>query len=187
MTTTFEPCNQNLFTHFVGLDVGLKRTFICVVDSTGKQLLACEVATNTDAIHRKLEQLMLPHGKIQLGLETGQLSIYLSKALRAKGWQVVCMDARQVATALSTVVNKTDPNDARGIAHLLRCGLYREVHVKSDDACDKRIILASRKQLMMQVGSLESSLRGLLKIHGVKGNASLVSSEGLRKSMSLAS
>jgi transposase len=152
--------------YYAGLDVGLKRTSVCVVDETGRQAHACEVASDAEAISRTLAKLALTYQTV--GLETGQLSIYLSKALRAKGWKVVCMDARQVAAALSTQVNKTDRNDARGIAHLLRCGLYREVHVKSDAACDRRILLASRRQLMTQKGSIEATLRGLLKIHGVK-------------------
>jgi transposase len=151
--------------YYAGLDVGLRSTFICVVDSAGKQVHECEVASDAEVIGRKLASLELPYGLV--GLETGQLSIYLSKALRVQGWPAVCMDARQVAAALSTVVNKTDKNDARGIAHLLRCGLFREVHVKSDAACDSRILLAARRQLVTQVGSLESTIRGLLKIHGV--------------------
>ena len=76
--------------YYAGLDVGLRSTFICVVDATGEQLHACEVASDAEAIH-------------------------LSKALRTKRLPVVCMDARKVATALSTVVNKTDKNDARAI------------------------------------------------------------------------
>jgi len=152
-------------TYYAGLDVGLRRTSICVVDEQGKQARACEVATDAEVIVKALAKLK--RKQVTVGLETGQLSIFLTKALRAKGWKVVCMDARQVAAALSTQVNKTDRNDARGIAHLLRCGLYREVHVKSDAACDRRIVLASRRQLMTQVAGLESTLRGLLKIHGV--------------------
>ena len=151
--------------YYTGLDVGLRSTFICVVDNEGRQVHASEVASDADVIARRLASLGLEYHRV--GLETGQLSIHLSKALRAKGLPVVCMDARHVAAALSTQVNKTDANDARGIAHLLRCGLFREVHVKSDDACDKRILLASRRQLKTQVGALESTIRGLLKIHGV--------------------
>lgn len=151
--------------YYAGLDVGLRSTFICVVDVNGTQVHESEVASEAGAIAVKLKSLKLKYKLV--GLETGQLSIHLSKTLRKLGLPVVCMDARQVAAALSTVVNKTDKNDARGIAHLLRCGLYREVHVKSDDACNKRILLASRRQLKVQVASLESTIRGLLKIHGV--------------------
>ena len=151
---------------YAGLDVGLSSTFICVVDASGKQLHASEVVSDAAVIARTLRGLKVEYQLV--GLETGQLSIHLTKALQAEGLPAVCMDARQVAAALSTVVNKTDKNDARGIAHLLRCGLFRQVHVKSDDACDKRILLASRRQLMNQAGALESSIRGLMKIHGVR-------------------
>lgn len=152
--------------YFAGLDVGLKNTAICVVDDRGNQLDSFEVETDPIVISNKLKQLNLP--SICLGLETGQLSIYLSRSLRDMGWELACMDARQVAAALSVQINKTDKNDAYGIAHLLRCGLYREVHVKSEEACDRRVLLASRRQLMEQAASLESSIRGLLKIYGVK-------------------
>jgi transposase len=151
--------------YYAGLDVGLKSTSICVVDSVGKQIHACEVASEVDVISRKLASFKLTYALV--GLETGQLAIHLSKGLRKHGLNLVCIDARQVAAALSTQVNKTDKNDARGIAHLLRCGLYREVHVKSDEACGKRILLASRRQLITQLGSIEATIRGLLKIHGV--------------------
>lgn len=151
--------------YYAGLDVGLKSTFICIVDSVGRQMHACEVVSDAAVIGRTLASLKLEYTLV--GLETGQLSIHLSKALRALGLPAVCMDARQVSAALSTTINKTDKNDARGIAHLLRCGLFRAVHVKSDAACDSRILLASRRQLMVQVASLESTIRGLLKIHGV--------------------
>lgn len=151
--------------HYAGLDVGLRATHICVVDGLGNQLLSKEVASDADVIASELGTLKVSYQLV--GLETGQLSIHLTKALQALGLPAVCMDARQVAAALSTVVNKTDKNDAYGIAHLLRCGLFREVHVKSDDACDKRILLASRRQLMNQAGALEASIRGLMKIHGV--------------------
>lgn len=151
--------------YYAGLDVGLHTTHICVVDREGKQVHACEVASDVAVLHRTLAGLGVEYQLV--GLETGQLSIHLSKALRALGLPVECMDARQVAAALSTTINKTDKNDARGIAHLLRCGLFRAVHVKSDAACDSRILLASRRQLMVQVASLEATIRGLLKIHGV--------------------
>ena len=152
--------------YYVGLDVGLRKTAICVLDATGKELAAFEVISEPEVISRSLERF--ESESLLLGLETGQLSIYLSKGLRSLGYDAVCMDARHVANSLSCVVNKTDKNDAYGIAHLLRCNLYREVHVKSDEACDLRIILAARKQLVEQVGCLESSIRGLFKIYGVK-------------------
>lgn len=137
-----------------------------MVDAQGEQLQACDVASDIESIAKALNDLNVSYKLV--GLETGQLSIYLSKGLRKLGFEVVCMDARQVAAALSVKINKTDKNDAYGIAHLLRCGLYKQVHIKSDEACDKRVLLASRRQLMEQSAALESSIRGLLKIYGVK-------------------
>lgn len=150
---------------YAGLDVGLKRTFVCVVDGTGQRIHESDVASDAAVIANRLASLKVEYKLV--GLETGQLAIHLTKALKAHGLPAVCMDARQVAAALSTKVNKTDKNDAYGIAHLLRCGLFKEVHVKSDEACDRRILLASRRQLMTQIAGLESTIRGLLKIHGV--------------------
>jgi transposase len=151
--------------YFAGLDVGLHKTAICVVDEAGRQLLAVEVASEAAVMDKLLRRFT--DAPLKLGLETGQLSIHLTRSLRALGYDAVCMDARQVAVALSTVVNKTDANDARGIAHLLRCGLYREVHIKSEEAVDRRVLLASRKQVLTQVAALESSIRGLCKLYGV--------------------
>lgn len=158
-----KPLQSSHPMHYAGLDVGLRTTHVCVVNAEGKQVLYKEVVSDAEVIF----QTIAAQACQLVGLETGQLSIHLTKALRAKGLKVVCMDARQVAAALSTKVNKTDKNDAYGIAHLLRCGLYREVHVKSDNACDTRILLASRRQLLQQAGALEASIRGLMKIHGV--------------------
>lgn len=151
--------------YYAGLDVGLKRTFICIVDADGKVIQEDAVASDADAIHQALENRHVKYDRV--GMETGQLSIWLCKGLAAKGLPVVCMDARTVAAALSTQVNKTDRNDARGIAHLLRCGLFREVHVKSDASCEQKLLLGARRQLMEQVGALECSIRGLLKIYGI--------------------
>ena len=152
--------------YFVGLDVGLHKTAICVVDGEGRPVWSGDVASEAEVIAGALSRYA--SSPLKLGLETGQLSIHLTRSLRALGYDTVCMDARQVAAALSTVVNKTDANDARGIAHLLRCGLYRAVHVKSEEAVDRRVLLASRQQMLAQVAALESSIRGLLKLYGVK-------------------
>ncbi len=146
--------------------MGLHKTAICVMDESSKILLAQEVASEAEVIARALKRY--DASQLKLGLETGQLSIHLTRRLRQLGYDAVCMDARQVAAALSTVINKTDANDARGIAHLLRCGLYRSVHVKSEDAIDKRVLLASRKQVLGQVAALESSIRGLCKLYGLR-------------------
>jgi transposase len=152
--------------YYAGLDVGLKSTFICVADSEGMVVHEEEVASDASAIAQALRRRKVCYERV--GLETGQLSIWLTKGLAGEGLPVVCMDARQVAAGLSARINKTDKNDARGIAHLLRCGLYREVHIKSDQACDQKLLLGARRQLVEQIGALQGSIRGLLKIHGIR-------------------
>lgn len=53
-----------------------------------------------------------------VGLEAGTLTQHLTYGLEASGFEVVCMEARQVKAALSAMRNKTDKNDAREIARL---------------------------------------------------------------------
>ena len=57
-----------------------------------------------------------------------------ARGLQALGYDVVCMEARQVSAALSAIRNKTDKNDARGIAQVVRSGWYQPVHMKSRES-----------------------------------------------------
>jgi len=81
-------------------------------------------------------------------METGQLSTWLS--LRRLDLPVVCLDARHAKAALSLQVNKTDDNDAHGLAQIVRTGWYREVAVKSMDSQAVRVLLMARAQLISQ-------------------------------------
>lgn len=110
----------------------------------------------------------LPNMLTVLGLETGNLTPWLTAGLRAEGFRVVVMEARQVKTTLSSLRNKTDRNDARGIAQILRTGWYREVHVKSLESQRLKTLLAARKALLRRRIDLENEVRGLLKVYGVK-------------------
>jgi transposase len=101
-----------------------------------------------------------------IGLESGQLSIWLCKALRGLGYPAVCVDARHMAAALGARTNKNDRNDARGIARMMQAGLYKEVHVKSEESCARKVLLGSRRQLVGQRQQLKGTVRGLLKIYG---------------------
>jgi transposase len=116
-----------------------------------------------DAFLRKLGlEIML------VGLEAGTLTQYLTYGLRDAGYQVVCMEARQVKVALSAMRNKTDKNDARGIAQLLRTGWYSPVHVKSIESHQIRALLSSRKAVLTKCVDLENEIRGLFKVFGIK-------------------
>ena len=77
-----------------------------------------------------------------VALEAGTLTQWLTQGSRAAGHRVVVLEARQVKTTLSSLRSKTDRNDARGIAQILRTGWYREVHVKGLDASAPEVLFA---------------------------------------------
>jgi transposase len=81
---------------------------------------------------------------------------------------VICVEPRHVKAALAAQINKTDCNDARGIAQMMRVGLYRSVHVKSEASMEKRTLLAARKLLQGQNRAIENDVRGLLRSFGLK-------------------
>jgi transposase len=96
----------------------------------------------------------------QVGFETGTLTQYLTYGLQKAGFEVICLEARQTAATLAAMRNKTDRNDARGLAQILRSGWYRTVHVKSLESHQVRALLASRKAILTKCVDLENELRG---------------------------
>jgi transposase len=99
-----------------------------------------------------------------VGFEAGTLTQYLTYGLQAAGFEVICLEARQVSAALAAMRNKTDSNDARGIAQILRTGWYSRVHVKSLESHQIRLLLSSRKAVLSKCIDLENELRGPLKV-----------------------
>lgn len=157
--------------HFAGLDVGLHKTALCIVDESGTVLLERSLASEIDDVVAALRAFGKEIGSV--GLEAGTLTQWLAYGLRAAGFKPVVMEARQVNATLSAMRNKTDRNDARGIAQILRTGWYRPVHVKSIESHYTRTILAARKALLRKCIDLENEVRGLLKVFGVKVVAGL--------------
>jgi transposase len=153
-------------TCYAGLDVSLRSTNICVVDDEG--LLVAEGKTDSDVaeIIAFLDEFAVEVS--QIGLEAGTLTQYLTYGLQFAGFDVVCMEARQVKAALSAMRNKTDKNDARGIAQLLRSGWYSRVHVKSIKSHQVRALLSSRRAVLAKCIDLEQEIRGLFKVFGIK-------------------
>lgn len=150
---------------YVGLDVSQKETEICVVDGEGRRLWRGKCTSRPEAIAEALQQ-RAPDA-VRVGMETGPLAIWLWHGLRALGVPVDCLHARHVAAALTLQVNKTDANDAHGIAQVVRSGWYRPVAVKSLQSCRIRAILSARRQLVMVRTGLYNQIRGLLKTFGV--------------------
>jgi transposase len=152
--------------YYAGLDVSLRSCALCIVDGKGTALfereLPCEVGDIAECL------LEFPHPIERVGFEAGSMSQHLFFGLTAEGFDVVCMEARQVSAALSAMRNKTDKTDARGIAQILRTGWFSPVHMKSREAHGLRALLSTRKALLKKTMDLANEVRGLLKIFGVR-------------------
>jgi transposase len=153
-------------TYYAGLDVSLRSTHICVVDDQGEVVAerktdaeVADIVAFFDALDTRIDQV---------GLEAGTLTQYLTYGLQFAGFNVVCMESRQVKAALSAMRNKTDKHDARGIAQLLRSGWYNPVHIKSMDSHRVRALLTSRRAVLAKCVDLENEIRGIFKIFGLK-------------------
>src|SRR5439155_6767862 len=114
--------------HFAGLDVSVKETSVCIVDDTGRIVREVKVASEPEALLAVLTNPVY-HFK-RIGLEAGPLSQWLYSAFAEAGLPVVCIETRHMQAVLKAQINKTDRNDARGIAQMMRVGLYRPVHVE---------------------------------------------------------
>lgn len=150
---------------YVGLDVSLKQTAVCVVDGVGKILREGMVESDPDAIAAFIRSTALNVARI--GLETGATSTWLWTELKKRDLPVICIDARHAKAALKMQINKSDRNDAAGIARIMQCGWYREVRVKDLDSHAVRALLASRALLVELKRDLENQIRGLLKNFGL--------------------
>jgi len=104
----------------------------------------------------------------RIGLEAGPLSQWLSSRLAEAGLPVVCIETRHTKAFLKAQVNKSDRNDARGIAQMMRVNLFRPVHVKTLTSQKRRALLTARKLLQEKAISIENDIRGLLRNFGLK-------------------
>jgi transposase len=152
--------------YFTGIDVSLRSVSICVIDEAGEICLEAKVAAEIDVSVATLRRFDIDLK--QVGFEAGALTQYLTYGLTAAGYEVICMEARQVAASLAAMRNKTDRNDARGLAQILRTGWYRTVHVKSLESHQVRTLLSSRKMILTKCIDIENELRGLLRVFGVR-------------------
>jgi transposase len=153
--------------YFVGLDVSVKETSVCVVDDAGKVILEQKVPTEPADIIALLTSLGVSFCRI--GIEAGPLSQWLFNALTEAALPVICVETRHMKALLTAQqINKTDRNDARGIAQMMRVGLFKPVHVKTLVAQEQRMLLTSRKLLQRKLLDLECDLRGTLRNFGLK-------------------
>ena len=143
--------------HYVGIDVSLEQTSVCVVDATGRIVRDVKVASEPEALVVFLARL--PARPARVGLEAGPLSQWLHAGLAAAGHDAVLLETRHVKAALSAMLVKTDRKDARGIAQLLRMGWYRPVHRKAVPAQEMRALLVGRKLLQAKLLDVEGASR----------------------------
>ena len=151
---------------FAGLDVSVKETSVCIVDDTGKIVREVKVASEPEAL---LAVLTNPAYQCKrIGLEAGPLSQWLFSALAEAGLPVICVETRHMRAVLKAQINKTDRNDARGMAQMMRVGLYRPVHVKTIRSQKLRMLLTHRKLLQSKAIAIDNDLRGTLRNFGLK-------------------
>ena len=150
---------------YVGLDVSLKQTAVCIVDQAGAIKKEGMVSSDPEAIAAFINT----HAKnaIRIGLESGAMSTWLWTELNKMGLPIICIDARHAKAALKMQINKNDRNDAAGIARIMQTGWYREVRVKDLDSHAIKGLLASRALLVKIKRDIENQIRGLLKNLGL--------------------
>jgi len=150
---------------YVGLDVSLKETSICVVDDAGVAVKEGVVPSDPDRIVEYLAEYS-PMAQ-RVGLESGPTSSWLWRELEARGLPAICIDARHASAALSMQINKSDRNDALGLARIMQTGWFRRVQVKSENSHRIRALLNARSLLVQMRRDLENQIRGLFKSFGL--------------------
>jgi len=150
---------------YVALDVSLQKTAVCVLNASGSVVIEAELPSEPAALTAFI-QTHAPRAA-RVGLESGPTSPWLWHSLRAAGLPVVCMDARHAHAALSVRPSKSDRNDARGLAEMVRMGWYREVQVKSLAAHERMALLGVRRRLVDMRVEIDGQIRGILKTFGM--------------------
>lgn len=152
--------------HYAGIDVSLECSSVCVVDANGKILREAKVASEPEPLIAWFRSLGIELERI--GLEAGPLSQWLFATMKKAGLSVELLETRHVRDAFKAMPVKSDRNDARGIAQLMRLGWFRPVHCKSMDAQEVRSLLTARKLVQSKLRDVENSLRGILRGFGLK-------------------
>jgi len=118
---------------------------LCVVHHDGRMLAEGRVPSEPEA----LAEWLGGHAPeaCRIGMETGPLSVWLCNGLKERGLAVYVLDARHAKASLVLQASKTDRNDARGLAQIMRTGWFKEIRVRSKAAHLRRALLASRGML----------------------------------------
>ncbi len=152
--------------YYAGLDVSLEETAVCIIDAQGVVVKEAKVASEPETLIGLFERLGLAMGRI--GLEACSLTAWLHERRAAAGLPVVCMETRQAKAAMGSMPIKTDRNDARALAQIVRTGWFRPVHVKSAQCRSWRALLTARRMVLNKLRDIENGLRALLREAGIK-------------------
>ena len=153
--------------HYAGLDVSLEETAICVVDGTGRIVKETRAASEPGGAGRRAPGASGCRWSGS-GLEACSLTAWLHDALRAAGLPAICIETRQANAAMKTMPNKTDRNDARALAQIMRTGWFRQVHVKSRQCRLWRSLLVARRTVLNEMRAIENVVRAVLREAGLK-------------------
>src|ERR1700693_3779467 len=152
--------------YFVGLDVSLEETAICIVDEAGGIVRDARVASEPESLVAFFDALGMAMERV--GLEACSLTAWLHQGLTEAGIAAICIEARQAKAAMGAMPNKTDRNDARGIAQIMRTGWYRAVHVKNPSCRSWRALMTARRMVLNKRRDVENGVRALLREAGLK-------------------
>ena len=152
--------------YYAGLDVSMKETFICIVDELGKPIFETSIPSDPFEIAKVIRKQKFSLEKV--GIESGSISNWLTNQLIALEIPAVCVDSRHMSAILSAKINKTDKNDARGIANAMRCDLYKVVVLKTREDVGIEVLLTARRTLVQQRTTIKNTIRGLMKSYGIR-------------------
>ncbi|CAA0102998.1 MULTISPECIES: IS110 family transposase [Alphaproteobacteria] len=150
--------------YYIGLDVSARTINLCVVNADGQVAHERKLSSNPEEIAQHILSLPLP--VVRVGLEAGMLSQHIYGHLAEAGIPIVCVETRHMKAALSAQLNKTDRHDARGIAQMMRVGLFKPVHVKTPTSQRLRTVLTARQLLRNKLQDVENEIRGLIRNFG---------------------
>lgn len=149
---------------YIGLDVSMKETAVSI-RRDGERVWRGKCASDPEVIAKLIRKRASAAKRVIF--ETGPLAVWFYHALRDERLSAICIDARHAKAALDMTVNKTDANDADGLAHLAEAGFFREVRVKGFDSMLTRTLVAARNRLVKITTELSNQIRGLMKTFGL--------------------
>ncbi|MCB0338712.1 MAG: IS110 family transposase [Bdellovibrionales bacterium] len=151
--------------YYCGIDLGNKETLICIIQKNRQVVKEEQILTNGESLQASLGK----YRKLTCIVEASPLAEWLCMEVEKLGHKVSMVCPRKAKVALaSQSKKKTDRRDARALAELCRSGWYEAVHRKSEEAREMRSYLTARKQLVESSTAISSSIRGILRAHGVK-------------------